>query len=97
MSPAVGIRVYDVRKEIQAKRYGVVELGAGNKIKSFIEKPPDPKSTLAATCLYYIPKEKLGYFKGYVQDSKRNERDTSGRISIKSAQVKKEEVETFIF
>lgn len=94
MSPAVSIGVYDVREKEQAKRYGVVELGPGNKIISFSEKPKAPKSTLAATCLYYIPKEKLGYFKEYARDSS-NEQDTSG--SFIKWLVKKEEAGAFIF
>lgn len=94
MAPAVTLGVYDVRQKKQAKRYGVVELSAGNKIKSFIEKPRYPKSTLAATCLYYIPKEKLGYFKDYARDLS-NEQDTSG--SFIKWLVKKEQVGAFVF
>ena len=94
MSPAVTIGAYDVGEKSQASRYGVVELGGGSKIISFAEKPKVPKSTLAATCLYYIPKEKLGYFKEYVQDS-RNERDTSG--SFIKWLVKQEEGGAFVF
>jgi glucose-1-phosphate thymidylyltransferase len=35
------------------ERYGVVELGPGNKVLSLVEKPKEPKSKLAVTGLYF--------------------------------------------
>lgn len=56
-SPAIG--VYNIRNRVKAKKYGVVRLDKTHKIIDFQEKPKDPKSTLAAMCLYFFPKEKL--------------------------------------
>ncbi len=44
-----------------AKQLGNVALGAENRITSFIEKPENPTSTLAATMVYALKKEHLHY------------------------------------
>lgn len=63
--PQVSIGVYDIKKKSLAVKYGVVKLDKKNKIIDFHEKPRSPLSSLVATCLYYIPKEKLKYFAEY--------------------------------
>lgn len=80
LRPRVAIGVYDIRKRGLARKYGVVTLDAKDgRIIDFAEKPAHPATTLIATCLYYITKEKLGYFREYLRDS-RNERDASGNF-----------------
>jgi len=56
-SPVIG--AYNIRSRAKASKYGVVKLDKTNKIIDFQEKPKSPKSTLAAMCLYFFPKEKL--------------------------------------
>jgi len=63
--PHATIGLFDVKNLKLAKQYGIVALSKSLKITSFQEKPQKPKSTLAAMCLYYIPKEKLKFFNRY--------------------------------
>ena len=93
-SPRATIGAYDVKKKALAAKYGVVELDAKNRITDFTEKPKVPRSTLAATCLYYIPKEKIGCFKEYAKDPG-NECDKSG--SFIKWLSRKEKVYAFVF
>ncbi len=62
-SPVIG--AYNIRMRLKAKKYGVVKLDKTNRIIDFQEKPKSPKSTLAAMCLYYFPKEKLKLIEEY--------------------------------
>lgn len=89
------IGIYDIGKKSLAGKYGVVSLDSGNnRITGFSEKPDHPRSSLIATCLYYIAKENLRYFKEYFNDP-RNEKDSAG--SFISWLSKKEEVYGFVF
>lgn len=91
--PSVTIGVYDIKEISRAAKYGVVKLDSGMKILDFTEKPKLPESALVATCLYYIPQEKLKYFKEYF-DSK-SESDAAG--SFISWLSRKEDVYSFVF
>jgi len=64
--PSVSIGLYDVKDLGLAKKYGIVSLDNDKRIREFKEKPAKPSSTLAAKCLYFFPKEKLGILKGYL-------------------------------
>lgn len=75
--PGASIGVYDIKKKSLAVKYGVVKLDAESRITDFSEKPEKPASSLVATCLYYIPKEKLKYFAQY-QKNCRDGCDASG-------------------
>lgn len=88
------VGVYDIAKRQIARKYGVVKLDPANKIIDFSEKPSQPQSSLIATCIYYIPKEKLQYFQEYLNDPG-NEYDSSG--SFISWLSRKEDVYGFIF
>ncbi len=57
------IMVHDVQSLETAKQLGVVEVGEGDKIISFVEKPEHPASTLASTLIYGIRKEHLPLIK----------------------------------
>lgn len=92
--PKVTMGVYDIGKKDLAGKYGVVRLDAESRIIDFAEKPSYPQSSLIATCLYYLPEERLKYFTEYLKDAK-NERDSSG--SFISWLSKKEDVYGFIF
>ena len=54
------VGLYDTGDLEIMKQYAVVELdGATERITSFVEKPADPRSTLAATCIYLWKREHL--------------------------------------
>lgn len=65
----VSIALYDMRDEISAKRFGVVELDRDKRIIDFEEKPKAPKSTLISTGIYYLPRAKLSSIKEYLKTS----------------------------
>ena len=67
-SPSTTIGLYDVGSIKLAKEYGIVALDKSCKITSFKEKPKQPKSTLAAMCLYCFPKQKIRLLKKYKRD-----------------------------
>ena len=92
--PAATIAVYDLRQKEQASLYGVVQLDADNKIIDFAEKPRTAQSSLIATCLYYIPEEKMEYFGTYLKD-RRSDKDSAG--SFISWLSKREAVYSFVF
>ena len=64
-SPYATIGLFDIKDINLAREYGIVSLDKSCRIRSFMEKPKKPKSTLAAMCLYYFPKEKLKLIKKY--------------------------------
>lgn len=57
--------LYDTKSLQESSKFGVVEL-SGDKIVTFTEKPPEPKSTLVSTGIYLLPKECLGLFMEYL-------------------------------
>jgi len=65
--PAIG--VYDIKDKLNASKYGIASIDAESRVVDFEEKPLEPKSTLAAMCLYYFPKNQLGLIKEYMQDA----------------------------
>ena len=54
--PAVA--AFDIANLEEAKKYGVI-LTNGKILTGFEEKPTEPKSSLVATCIYFIPKQYL--------------------------------------
>ena len=66
--PVPSIGVYDVQSKEEASRCGVVKLDANNRIVDFKEKPKNPFSTLAASCVYFFPKESLYLFEEFIKD-----------------------------
>jgi glucose-1-phosphate thymidylyltransferase len=51
------LAVYDVGDFALASQYGVVAVDADDRITAFVEKPPNPESTLAATATYLYTRE----------------------------------------
>lgn len=54
-------------KFLIAKKYGVVELDANQRVIGFEEKPPDPKTSIAATACYVFKKDALSVLKPYLK------------------------------
>jgi glucose-1-phosphate thymidylyltransferase len=75
-APVLG--VYDVGSLEQARKYGVVSLDGEGKIGSFIEKPPQPTSTLIGIALYFYPKATLPLIQQYLAEG--NNPDQPGRF-----------------
>ena len=63
---ASAIAVYDVGELELARHYGVVELGPDERVLGFVEKPPEPPSTLAATATYLFHREHLPLVETYL-------------------------------
>jgi len=64
-SPTIAVRdLYDKSKV--AGKFGVVALDKKNKIIEFQEKPKEPKSTLASTALYILPKDSIADLNQFV-------------------------------
>lgn len=69
-TPNVSIGIYNVRRRSIARRYGVVKINRNHRVLEFKEKPRRAQSANIAMCLYYFPKETLGFLKEYVKKSK---------------------------
>jgi len=64
---ASAVAVRDVGSLELARRYGIVDLDPNGRIRSFVEKPTDPPSTLAATATYLYHREHVGLIRTYVE------------------------------
>lgn len=60
------IALYDVKEKRLAKQFGVVEIDDTNKLRHFVEKPKEPKSTLISTGIYFLPRKDLPLFRVYI-------------------------------
>jgi glucose-1-phosphate thymidylyltransferase len=72
------VAVYDVGDLELAKRYCVVDTDADDRIVAFVEKPPEPPSTLAATAAYLYPREHAARVEEYLREG--NPRDAPGNF-----------------
>jgi glucose-1-phosphate thymidylyltransferase len=60
------VAVRDVGSLELASRYGVIELDADGRVHSFVEKPADPQSSLAATATYAYAREHVRLIRPYL-------------------------------
>ncbi|MBN1353716.1 MAG: nucleotidyltransferase family protein [Candidatus Omnitrophica bacterium] len=65
--PFSSLALFDVKDKNLSKKYGICSLDGTLRITDFEEKPQAPKSTLAATALYFIPREKIEHIYKYMQ------------------------------
>ena len=65
--PSIGL--YDVKSKKMARRFGVVMLNKEKRISKFQEKPKKPLSTLAASCVYFFPKQSLHLFDSFISNN----------------------------
>ena len=61
------VAVYDVGSRELVRRYATVELDAGGRVVRFVEKDPDPRTTLAAPALYGLPATALAEVGAYLR------------------------------
>ena len=71
------IGLYDVEDNNLAKLYGIAELKS-DRIVDFVEKPSEPKSTLAATAYWLLSKEGISNFFDYINSG--GDRDALGNF-----------------
>ena len=71
------IGLYDVEDNNLAKLYGIAELKS-DRIVDFVEKPSDPKSTLAATAYWLLSKDGISNFFDYINSG--GDRDALGNF-----------------
>lgn len=57
--PFSSLALIDIKDKKLATKYGICNVDRNSQVLEFQEKPKTPKSTLAATALYFIPKEKV--------------------------------------
>lgn len=67
-SPIIG--VIDLKSKEDSKKFGFVSVDDDNRIMDFEEKPENPKSTLASTCIYYFPVDTLDFMKEYLDENR---------------------------
>ncbi|MEJ2744563.1 MAG: sugar phosphate nucleotidyltransferase, partial [bacterium] len=72
----ITVGAYDVRDKEAARLYGIVAVDGDSRVVDFLEKPPDPPSTLAAIGMYLYPREKLDLFRVYAEEG--NKMDAPG-------------------
>jgi len=63
---ASAVAVRDVGSLELASQYGVVELAGDGRMESFVEKPADPQSSLAATATYLYHREHVRLIAPYL-------------------------------
>jgi glucose-1-phosphate thymidylyltransferase len=75
---ASALALHDVGDRTLARQYGIVELDAGDRVVSFLEKPDEPPSTLAATASYLFHRDHVALVSGYLEEG--NSPDQPGRF-----------------
>jgi glucose-1-phosphate thymidylyltransferase len=75
---ASAVAVRDVGSLELAAMYGVVDLDADGRIVGFVEKPPEPASTLCATAAYVYHREHVPLIRRYLAEG--NGPDQPGRL-----------------
>ena len=65
---ASAVAVHDVGARELARKYGIVDVDEDDRIVSFVEKPDDPPSTLAATATYVYSRAHLALVDAYLEE-----------------------------
>lgn len=66
--PGSAVTVYDVGDRELAKQYAVVALDDDDRVLSFVEKPAEPPSTLAATATYLYAGQHVALVRTYLDE-----------------------------
>jgi glucose-1-phosphate thymidylyltransferase len=75
---ASAVVLYDVGSLELVKRYSSVEIDEGGRLRSFVEKPEDPKSSLVATASYVYHRSHVPLIRRYLEEG--NAPDQPGRF-----------------
>ncbi len=70
------ICAFDVGDNELSKKYGILSVNGDGKVYSFVEKPSNPPSTLAALGIYLFKKDKLNLIEKYLSEG--NNKDAPG-------------------
>jgi glucose-1-phosphate thymidylyltransferase len=70
------VAVLDVGDPELAKKYGIVDVDADDRVIGFVEKPEDPPTTLCATATYLYKREDAQLVSAYLDEG--NPRDQPG-------------------
>jgi glucose-1-phosphate thymidylyltransferase len=62
------IAVYDVGDPELAKKYGIVDVDADDRVTNFVEKPASPPTTLCATATYLYRREHAALISTYLAE-----------------------------
>jgi glucose-1-phosphate thymidylyltransferase len=65
--PASAVPLHNVGDLELATQYGIAETDGDDRIVSFVEKPSDPRSTLASTLVYLLPPEHVRLVATYLE------------------------------
>ncbi|MBW2975454.1 nucleotidyltransferase family protein [Candidatus Woesearchaeota archaeon] len=88
------VALYNIKDKSKVKgRYGVVEVGEGNKITGFEEKPQNPRTTLVNTACTILSKRDIRLIPQYIEEG--NDRDAFGYLL--QWLFKKRDLHGFIF
>jgi glucose-1-phosphate thymidylyltransferase len=75
---ASAVAVYEHPEREMVKQYSVVDLDSDDRIVSFVEKPADPPSSLAATATYLFHRDHVALVRAYLDEG--NLPDQPGRF-----------------
>ena len=78
VKPSASMGVYDIKDIKAAHLYGIVALDENGLIIEFQEKPDEPKSTLAAVGIYFLPKDIARLITDYLSEG--NSSDQPGHF-----------------
>jgi glucose-1-phosphate thymidylyltransferase len=73
---ASAVALHDVGDLTLARQYGIVELDEEDRVVAFVEKPAEPRSTLAATATYVFHRDHAALVPRYLEEG--NPPDPSG-------------------
>jgi len=73
-SDKVTVGLYDIKEVAQASKFGVAAVDKNRKVISFDEKPSEPKTSLIAMCLYYLPKNTMALIDRYIAEGGKQDR-----------------------
>lgn len=62
------VAVHDVGDLELAKKYGIVDVDANDRITNFVEKPEEPPTTLCATATYLYTRDHAGLVGTYLEE-----------------------------
>jgi glucose-1-phosphate thymidylyltransferase len=68
--PSSAVPLHDVGDLELATQYGIADIDAEDRIVSFVEKPSDPPSTLAATLIYLLARDHVSLVRIYLDEGR---------------------------